>query len=290
MGTELSELDEMLALCESASEDSFKREQEAADRVRVPSQYLKLNPGKNYLRILPAVKGDVAYVKVGQHWLPDLGNGRGGSLICPSTAGVGACPICNYKAELDMSSDPADQQQAGEIRAKLKVIYNAVNISAGDNRVVPFYATISMKGDGTHDRIQAQREQCIADGIPDTVVDPVHGRQICITVSTVAGYQNYAVSFANKATPCELDWMRQAKPVSSYAVIQSYQDLERYVAILKGEAPGQPQAQQRGRVAQSAAPQQRALPKAAATPKAAPVAKKTASVFNEDLSDADLEF
>jgi hypothetical protein len=127
-----------------------KLRQESFKRFGRPVPWWKAKNGENNIRILPpwTAKGPNAFQFWCERWIhfnvmaieaPDEQNQF--SHVCPKhTPGAGdvlgygadeviPCPVCDHVANLRASSDPVDSELAKNIRAKMRVYYNIIDLS-----------------------------------------------------------------------------------------------------------------------------------------------------------------
>jgi len=89
--------------------------------------FLRLQDGRNVIRILPEVKTmEFFFQTVGKHVLPPDGKKW---FYCPkfSSEGKLECPICEYVEELYKSGDKASKELAGKLRVKRSFWMNAID-------------------------------------------------------------------------------------------------------------------------------------------------------------------
>lgn len=93
------------------------------------ANFLKVKPGKNYLRILPPVAGARSPFRVTyQHYINMPGvNGKSKSVICARLEAKKRCLVCEKVDELRQSQAQADQRAASDLFARRRVFANVID-------------------------------------------------------------------------------------------------------------------------------------------------------------------
>ena len=111
--------------------DKYKKFHEKRIQGRDP-KFIRLEDGDNKLRLLPATEEDgMFFFEYFQHYID------GQYIVCPKrTESINtACPICDYVSKLYATKREDDRQLAGEIRSKVKYLYNAIDRNKEDEGV-----------------------------------------------------------------------------------------------------------------------------------------------------------
>lgn len=103
------------------------RERLDKQNLGMGGQFLRLEEGRNQVRILPEVgEMDWFFQAVGTHRFPD-----GAIAYCPNFTSEGEleCPICEFVQELYNAGDRASKSLAGDMRVRRKWWMNVINRS-----------------------------------------------------------------------------------------------------------------------------------------------------------------
>lgn len=85
--------------------------------------FLKLADGDNVLRFLPALKGRPKYVKILQHFIPEIRGQKGFTAVCTMNT-QGRCLVCAFAQELASSGNPIDEELAQQMKPKSRYLYS----------------------------------------------------------------------------------------------------------------------------------------------------------------------
>lgn len=112
------------------------KSQEKADRSAFGnSKYLswKEGPASRHLRFY-ARRGEVPFLPSKTHWFDDMGDGKGGSIVCRTLIGE-HCPVCDFAAKLAMTGTMEDQKLADRIKAGSEYLANVEDVTCDPGSV-----------------------------------------------------------------------------------------------------------------------------------------------------------
>jgi hypothetical protein len=112
------------------------KSQEKADRSAFGnSKYLswKEGPASRHLRFY-ARRGEVPFLPSKTHWFDDMGDGKGGSMVCRTLVGE-HCPVCDFAAKLSMTGKAEDQKLADRIKAGSEYLANVEDVTCDPGSV-----------------------------------------------------------------------------------------------------------------------------------------------------------
>lgn len=110
------------------SYDSEAADAEAADLDKGGGEWLKLEPGRNVIRLLPPPAGrNTPFVVVRQHYLQMPGEADPISFNCPKAMLKKFCPVCAKADKLRSSGKARDRNRAKELYAKRRVFANVID-------------------------------------------------------------------------------------------------------------------------------------------------------------------
>jgi hypothetical protein len=211
--------------------EAAESEQGESERAGGGADFLKLEPGRTVVRILPPPVGRKSPFRViYQHYYrPPAATGPV-VFACPrmETKGQKVCPVCQEGERYKRSGNPADREKAFELFPTRRVFCNAVdrkNPDAGP-RVLVF-------GKMIHEALIALRRDEDAGG---DFTHPLYGFDIVIErEGTGKQDTKYRVLPARKQTPLGNEaWLDQQHDLERFAVVRGTEELS---AILSGETP-----------------------------------------------------
>lgn len=185
--------------------------------------FVKLQPGKNVVRILPPAQGRTSPFRViYQHYLRVAGAEGPVVFVCPRQEAKRPCPVCKEADRLKRSGNPADRDRAGELFPSRRVFANAVDRSDPEGGV-----KVLVVGKTVHESLIAIRKDADAGG---DFTHPTKGFDIIIE-RTGTGKQDtrYTVRPARNSTPLSAD----AKQMDEW--LSSMRDLEEHARVLDQE-------------------------------------------------------
>lgn len=244
------------------------------DAHAMSSSYAKLKPGINLIRVLPGhpnMQGR-AWVTAYRHYVPDIGDGTGGSVICPARQDARnrrPCPICDMLASLS-SSGSADPQELRRRRASPQYVMNVymLDYTPGKPGEPPRYVArtaypqeLSMSytlknliWDSKHNTGIAVIDKLNPEAGVIPFPDPVQGRNLLIEKKE--GPPWWSVGFhPNAPLPLtdiegiEDDWYAQLKDLTAVTVVLPDERLRHIAGLLMNSLMtprgASPQAMQR---------------------------------------------
>lgn len=217
------------------------------------TSYLKINDGRNVVRVLPPREGAESFEQeVFVHYgVNKTQNDNGKTVTCPTTHGEDkACPICEATKQLFKLSKKKDdrfEKEAKRMGRKKRVYYNVISrdedLSAYSYKDNKWVKTV----DGTE--VEESPVKVMNSGVnvlkaifglivdPEygDVTDPVEGLDLIIT-KTGSGFDTkYEVKSVRKESPIGLEgWETALTDLSVFARVKTYEEI---VAIVDGEAP-----------------------------------------------------
>jgi hypothetical protein len=112
------------------------KSQEKADRTAFgASKFLswKDGPASRHIRFYSR-RGDVPFLPSKTHWFDDMGDGKGGSLVCRTLVGE-HCPVCDFVSKLMMTGNSEDVKLAERIKAGSEYLANVEDVTCDPGTV-----------------------------------------------------------------------------------------------------------------------------------------------------------
>lgn len=98
-------------------DESINKAQREANRAAdSASKYFDWKQGAVRTLRFYMKKGQLPFLPSKVHWFDDMGDGKGGKLVCRSLIGE-SCPVCQYVAELELTGVASDGELARRINA-----------------------------------------------------------------------------------------------------------------------------------------------------------------------------
>lgn len=172
-------------------------------------QFLRLEEGRNQVRILPEVgEMDWFFQAVGTHRFPD-----GATVYCPSFTSEGEleCPVCEFVQELYDAGDRASKALAGDMRVRRKFWMNVIDRS--NENAGPKILTAGVT-------IFSPIKQVIGDPDYGNITDPETGTDIKIIREGTGLNTEYEVIASRYESVLTEDkdlmeqWLKDAKDLS----------------------------------------------------------------------------
>lgn len=215
------------------TEDAATEEQEVLAKEGSGTDYLKLEPGKNVVRIMPPAAGRTSpFQIVYQHYI-ELPDGKKWSFTCPRLMAKKRCPACQMSDQLRKTGNPADAEQARSLQAKRRVFANAIDRKDEDAgpKVLAFGKTI-------HEALVKLRRD---EDVGGDYTHPTDGFDVVIDREGTGQFDTkYSVNMARKSRPLTEDpdemeaWRVGMHDLNRFALVPTEEEI---MARLRGEDP-----------------------------------------------------
>lgn len=197
--------------------EEAKREYESTAQRK---KAVKLQEGRNVLRILPPPPGDRRPFKV--FWVHGVGSGSNfRSFQCPDKTLQQPCPACDKVSELYRTGNAADREMANKMRAKREAYCNVVDVTHPEKGV-----QVLRLAEGTYRDLLGFMVPDERSGEPGVnYTHPITGMNIII---------NREGTDRNTKYKCELS-RSGAKPLADMKWLEQMNDLTDYVRAMPAE-------------------------------------------------------
>jgi len=210
------------------TKDDAEKDAEELERSR-NSRYIRIRPGKNVFRVVPARPGGKWKRVTYRHFVDVPGVGTV-SFTCPryETKGKRKCESCDDERKLRATNDKVDAKRADRIQAQRKVLINVVD--RNDEEAGPRVLEVGRGID--KDMVEMKKFEDV------DFVDPIKGSDLII-VKTGEGRQGTRYK-TKEGKECKLhasravmqDWIDTAVDLDSVVELDSDEDI---AAKLRGE-------------------------------------------------------
>jgi hypothetical protein len=205
MGTNLQKFGEYAS-------DEAQREADDSAAAGGGGDFLKIEVGRNIIRILPPMPGKRSPFRViYRHFLHPPGAKGPFVFTCPRYEAKKPCPVCAEADRLKASGNPADRDRAFELFASRRVFCNVI-----DRRKPEEGVKIAVLTKKVHDQLTALRKDPDAGG---DFTHPEHGFDIIIErVGKGKTDTAYTVRRVTRESALgELAWLDEQKDLDQYA-------------------------------------------------------------------------
>jgi len=258
--------------------EAAAKEQEALSKEGGGVGFMKLEVGKNRVRIFPPAPGRTSpFVVTFQHYV-DLPDGKKYTFACPRVMEKKPCPVCNHAAKLQRSGTEADKARARELSPSRRVycvVLDRRNPDAGP-QILGF-------GKMVHEQLVALRQD---EDMGGDFTHPVNGIDVIIERTGDGKFNTrYNVNLARNSGPIVddaalMDELRVQMPdLSRYSTVPSEAEI---TARLSGESAEDARAAGNARRAGGGRPRQQR-----ANAQMFDAADITDAEFTDDTDDAD---
>lgn len=194
---------------------------------------LKLQEGRNVLRVLPPPVGDKRPFKV--FWVHGVGSGANfRSFQCPEKTLNEPCPACEKVSELYRTGVQADREMANKMRAKREAYCNVVDMAHPEKGV-----QVLRVAEGTYRDLLGFMVPDDKTGEPGiNFTHPITGMRVIIERTGTDRNTKYKCTLsAAGAKPLEnMEWLEQMHDLNNYVRAMP---AEQVVALLEGR-PSEP--------------------------------------------------
>lgn len=217
------------------------------------TSYLKINDGRNVVRVLPPREGSESFEQeVFVHYgVGKTQNDNGKTVTCPTTHGEDkACPICEASKalfKLSKKKDDRYEKEAKRMGRKKRVYYNVISrdedLSLYSFKDGKWYKTEEGKEPVEESPVKVMNSGVgvlkaifglIVDPEYGDVTDPTEGLDLIITKSGSGLDTKYEVKSVRKESPIGLDnWETALTDLTVFARTKTYEEI---TAIVNGEA------------------------------------------------------
>lgn len=214
--------------------EEAEKELAIVERESTGGAYMKLQVGRNVVRILPnKTPGKMPFVRVKEHYIKVPGNDRAVVFACPTAMAKKRCPACEKADRLRQSGNPVDRDAAYELSAKMRIYANVIDRNEPESgpKILAFGKTI-------YERLMTLRKDEDAGG---NYTDPVNGFDIIITRKGTGMDTSYEVDAHRKLTQLSAnamqaaEWIENQHDLEGRAAVRSYEEL---IKSLRGESAG----------------------------------------------------
>lgn len=227
----------MSNLVKYGSYELEEADREESDNQNTGAEFIKLEVGRNIVRILPPPLGKKSPFRVvWTHYFTPPGSQTSVSFACPAREAQKPCPMCDTADRLKSSGNPADHERAKAFFARRRVYANAINRNSPEAGV-----QILGFGKGIHDDLIALRKNPDWGGDfthPETGFDIVIERK-----GTTKNDTEYKV-YPKKQSPLgNLEWLENQPDLDKLSKVLTPEQIKAKVSgqsEVSGSAGGQP--------------------------------------------------
>lgn len=220
--------------------DSLERddvdEMDAAFEQRgKPSEYMRLEVGKNVVRFMPPLPGKGKAIRVLQeHYIQLPGLERAVRFACPRLHKKGKCPACERATALSRTGNPIDRKKADDFWPRPRAYVNVIDRRQEDDgpKILAF-------GKGIWKDLKLIRNDP-EEGFDFTDPGP-EGLDVIITRVGEGRYDtNYSVRLARTPQPLGNDeWLKEQFDLDTMFAIPTYAQAQQQLTPTAGKDGGQ---------------------------------------------------